>query len=83
MFKPKSPLDFEVIMLCRECFYSIVGTVKKLQCVPYPSLYVDAISSEKKNLPTKISGMRVTGLKHEGDSISICGCNFKLHFYPI
>ena len=44
-------------------FYSIVGTVKKLQCVPYPSLYVDAISSEKKNLPTKISGMRVTALK--------------------
>ena len=44
-------------------FYSIVGTVKKLQCVPYPSLYADAISSEKKNLPTKISSMRVTALK--------------------
>ena len=64
MFELQLPLDFEVIVLCRECFFdSVVGTVKRLQCVPYSFLYVDAISSEKKNLPTKISGMRVTALK--------------------
>ena len=62
MFELQLPLDFEVIIPV-SVFNSVIGTVKRLQCVPYPSLYVNAISSEKKNLPTKISGMRVTALK--------------------
>ena len=54
MFEQQLPLDFEVIVLCRECFFdSVVGTVKRLQCVPYSFLHVDAISSEKKIFPPR------------------------------